>query len=39
LSFVVNKMCQYLHEPRTPHMAAVWFATSTYHFYSFVGIL
>jgi histone deacetylase 1/2 len=23
LSFVVNKVCQYLHDPRTPHMAAV----------------
>jgi histone deacetylase 1/2 len=23
LSFVVNKVCQYLHEPRTPHMSAV----------------
>jgi histone deacetylase 1/2 len=23
LSFVVNKACQYLHEPRTPHMSAV----------------
>ncbi|KAK1610616.1 hypothetical protein QYE76_034289 [Lolium multiflorum] len=23
LSFVVNKVCQYLHEPRTPHMTAV----------------
>jgi histone deacetylase 1/2 len=23
LSFVVNKVCQYLHEPHTPHMAAV----------------
>jgi histone deacetylase 1/2 len=23
LSFVINKVCQYLHEPRTPHMLAV----------------
>jgi histone deacetylase 1/2 len=23
LSFVLNKVCQYLHEPRTPHMSAV----------------
>jgi histone deacetylase 1/2 len=23
LSFVVNKVCQYLHDPRSPHMAAV----------------
>jgi hypothetical protein len=23
LSFVVNKVCQYLHEPRTPHMTAI----------------
>jgi hypothetical protein len=23
LSFVVNKVCQYLHEPRTPHISAV----------------
>ncbi|XP_051229106.1 uncharacterized mitochondrial protein AtMg00810-like [Lolium perenne] len=23
LSFVVNKVCQYLHEPRTPHLSAV----------------
>jgi histone deacetylase 1/2 len=23
LSFVVNKVCQYLHEPRTPHWSAV----------------
>jgi hypothetical protein len=23
LSFVVNKVCQYLHEPRTPHMIFV----------------
>jgi histone deacetylase 1/2 len=23
LSFVVNKVCQYLHEPRTPHMSVV----------------
>jgi histone deacetylase 1/2 len=23
ISFVVNKVCQYLHEPRTPHMSAV----------------
>jgi hypothetical protein len=23
LSFVINKVCQYLHEPHTPHMSAV----------------
>jgi hypothetical protein len=23
LLFVVNKVCQYLHEPRTPHMSAI----------------
>jgi hypothetical protein len=23
LSFFVNKVCQYLHEPHTPHMLAV----------------
>jgi hypothetical protein len=23
LSFVVNKVCQYLHEPHTPHLSAV----------------
>jgi hypothetical protein len=33
LSFVVNKVCQYLHEPRTPHLSAVM--STNYHPYLF----